>query len=390
MHVTGLKCTLLKFPKFAYAKPTFSVNPIHMFRDMRAGGATAKKLTEPDLLILEVETDEGIVGIANSNYTVTAVRAFIETNLAPLIIGEDPFQTELLWEKMFRQCIKLGREGVSSIAMALIDIALWDIKGKALNQPVYNLLNGKTRDKIRAYASRLYGPDLGALREEASMYVDQGFTAMKLRFSYGPSHGLEGMKKNREMVKTVRETIGDGIELMVDCCRAYDATYAIKMLRMVEEFELMWAEEPVLPHDHIGYAQVRQAVTMPISGGEHEFSRHAFRSWAEMGCADIWQPDVNRAGGITECQKIVHLAAAYGIPVIPHAGQMHNYHLIIANINMPLAEYFPPQDEITDSNAHFWYVTDGEPQVQDGYITLSDKPGFGLELNQDAIRRYAL
>jgi L-alanine-DL-glutamate epimerase-like enolase superfamily enzyme len=129
---------------------------------------------------------------------------------------------------------------------------------------------------------------------------------------------------------------------------------------------------------------------MPISGGEHEFGRHAFRRWAEMGCANIWQPDANRAAGITEMTKIIHLAAAHDIPVIPHGGQMHNYHLSMANINMPLGEYFPIQAELIDSNAFFWYVVEGEVTAKDGYLEILPKPGLGLELNRAAMQRYKI
>lgn len=387
MKVTRLKMTPLKFPKVARKVPIHSVNPVHLFTDMGPGLAPWERLPQPDhpdLVVLEVETDEGITGVATTGSAVASVYPCIEAYLAPLIVGQNPFDTELLWEKMFRYGIGWGREGVGSLAMAVVDVALWDLKGKAFNQPVYNLLGGKTKDTLRVYASRLYGPDTGVLREEAAMYVEQGFTAMKQRFAYGPVHGIDGMKKNRELVETVRKTIGDDIELMVDCCRAFDPVYAIKMAHMVEEFHLTWLEEPVLPHDHAGYVQVRQAVSMPVSGGENEYSKHAFFRWAELGCADIWQPDVQRAAGLTEVQKIVHLAASHGIQVILHGGWVTNFHLTMANINMPMAEYFPSEPESAGMN-----VFRGEPLAKNGCIKLSDKPGFGRELNAEVLKKFA-
>jgi L-alanine-DL-glutamate epimerase-like enolase superfamily enzyme len=390
MKVTSVKTTLLRFPRYE-RPPTFSVNPTHIFPELAPGGQGVRGgASVPDMIVVEVETDEGLRGLANTNCASLAVRTLIEAYLGPVLVGEEPTDTSRVWEKLSRLAIGLGRTGLVSIAVSLLDIALWDIKGKVAGQPVYRLLGGAVQPRLRLYASRLYGPDTGRLREEAASYVEQGFTAMKQRLAFGPAAGAEGMRKNYELVAAVRDTIGDDVELMVDCCRAFDAQYAVRMLRRLEEFDLVWVEEPVLPHDHEGYVHVRQRVSMPISGGEFEYDRHAFQRWAQMGCADIWQPDANRAGGITECQRIFHLAAAKGIPVIPHGGQLHNYHLIAASLNSPVAEYFPPQEQITDGNGFFWHVMRGEPVAAGGYLELPERPGLGLSLDPEAMARYTV
>jgi L-alanine-DL-glutamate epimerase-like enolase superfamily enzyme len=149
-------------------------------------------------------------------------------------------------------------------------------------------------------------------------------------------------------------------------------------------------EEPVLPHDLPGYVSVRNAVNVPIAGGEHEFTRYGFREWLEKGAADFLQPDVIRAGGFTEMLKINGLASTWGVPVIPHGGQMHNYHFIAAHMNAPLAEYFPRPKDLWDGNAFYWEIVHGEPVAVDGYIELPDKPGLGLDLNEDAIAEYRM
>jgi L-alanine-DL-glutamate epimerase-like enolase superfamily enzyme len=186
------------------------------------------------------------------------------------------------------------------------------------------------------YATERSDPDLGLLREEAARYIEQGYTAVKQRFGFGPWDGPTGMKKNRAVVQTLREAIGDEVEQMVDCCRSFDADYAVRMMRMVEEFNLSWFEEPVLPHDWEGYVKVRQAATMPVAGGENEYSKQAFAKWLKMGCADIWQPDVDRCAGITEVQKIVHMAAANDIPVIPHGGWAPNFSISPLRTRIPI------------------------------------------------------
>jgi L-alanine-DL-glutamate epimerase-like enolase superfamily enzyme len=385
VHITPLKVTGPPSPHVIH-----SINPIYLFPDLKYGAPPKPAPDGPNALVIEIETDEGATGFSTGGYAMPGIYPVIERVLAPLVVGEDPLRTQWLWEKMYRYAIGLAREGGTSSAISLIDVALWDLKGKVTGQPVYNLLGGKTKDRLRAYASRLYvyatrrgDPDLELLQDEARLYVEQGFTAVKQRFGFGSWDGLEGLKKNRALVEAVRRAVGEEVEQMVDCCRSYDADYAIRLMRMVEEFNLSWFEEPVQPHDLPGYVRVRQAATIPISGGENEYSKHAFARWLAMGCADIWQPDVDRAAGITEVQKIVHLAAAHDIPVIPHGGWVTNFHLAMANVNIPMVEYFPPQDTDLDRR-----LVLGEPVPQNGYIELSDKPGFGLELNREAIKRY--
>jgi L-rhamnonate dehydratase len=254
-------------------------------------------------------------------------------------------------------------------------------------------LGGKTRDRIPVYASRLYAREnLDLVAAEALSFVKMGFRALKQRFGYGPREGLVGMRKNVELIRTVRETVGPDIELMADAYMGWDVLYAIRMIRMIEDagLNLKWVEEPVIADDIDGYAEIRRSVSTPISGGEHEFTRYGFRELIQRRAVDILQPDVNRIGGITEAVKIWGLAAAFGLPVIPHAGQMHNYHLVMSHLNSPMAEYLPPKGGggILDDDTLFYEIFVGEPIASDGYINLGDRPGIGLELNMDRIREW--
>ncbi len=344
-------------------------------------------------LLVQVVTDEGITGVGSVGAALGNALYTIENHLKYIILNQNPFDVEVLWERMFRESINYGRKGMAIEAISAIDIALWDIMGKALGQPVYNLLGGRTRQWIRAYASSLYATeDLEALAAEAQSYVDQGFTAMKQRFGYGPRDGLKGMKCNLELVKTVRQVIGPDIELAADAYMGWDVRYAIRMIRMLEDagMNLSWVEEPVMPDDISGYAQIAAEVSTLISGGEHEYTRYGFRELIEQRAVDIVQLDVNRAGGITECRKIWAMAAAHDLPVLPHAGQMHNYHLIMSHMNSPIAEYFPPPKGIPDPNEMFWTMFTGEPLAQDGHIVLPEVPGLGLEINWDVVNPYRL
>jgi len=340
-------------------------------------------------VIVQLRTDDGLEGIGGIGLGSEAVARLVEHHLGPLVLGHSPFDVELLWEKMFRSTVNIGRKGLVLEAISGIDIALWDIMGKATGQPVYNLLGGRTRDRIRAYASRLYPvKDLALLADSANRYAAAGFTAMKMRFGYGPADGRAGMRGNEELVRTVREAIGPDIELMADAYMGWTTTYAIEMIRRLAEYELAWVEEPLLPDDLDGYARIRAAVQTPIATGEHEFTRWGFKELIQKGAADIIQPDVNRVGGITEARKIWALASAHNLPVVPHSGNFHNLHLIMAHINSPLAEYFPP--EMRDGDTFFSEFFNGEPVAESGYLTLSDQPGLGIQLNPAIIDEFQI
>ena len=376
----------------------FLVSPLHIFPDyqkllgersvgLRGGPAYA--------VLVRVSTDEGLYGLGSVGTGNGAAGYVLEHHLKPIVIGENPFDVELLWEKMFRGTLNYGRKGIVLEAISAVDIALWDIMGKATGQPVYNLLGGKTRDKIRVYASRLYAQkNMDILALHAVTFVRQGFTALKQRFGYGPRDGADGMRRNLALVKTVRDAVGSDIELMADAYMGWDVTYAIRMIRMIEDagVDLKWVEEPVIPDDIDGYAQIRRSVRTPISGGEHEFTRYGYRELIRKEAVDILQPDVNRVGGITEARKIWAMASAYNLAVIPHAGQLHNYHLVMAHLNSPVAEYFPAAAEggAPDDDTLFWELFDGEPKAEGGFVSLPEKPGLGLELKEEHVRQWRI
>lgn len=380
----------------AGAEGEFLVTPLHIFPDykqlldenfvgLRGGPVYA--------VLVRVSTDDGFTGVGSAGVGNGAACYVIEHHLKPILLGQNPFDVELLWEKMFRSTLNYGRKGLVLEAISALDIALWDILGKAAGQPVYNLLGGRTRQRIMVYASRLYAnEDLELLARQAQSFVKQGFMAVKQRFGYGPRDGAEGMRRNLKLVKTVRAAIGENVELMADAYMGWDVPYAIRMIRMLEDagLNLRWVEEPVIPDDIDGYAKIRRSVATPISGGEHEFTRYGFRELINREAVDILQPDVNRVGGITEARKIWALAAANNLEVVPHAGQMHNYHLVMAHLNSPMAEYFPPpgEDAALDDDTLFWELFTGEPRAEGGFITLPARPGLGLELNEEHIREW--
>lgn len=332
--------------------------------------------------VVEVETDDGLVGIGNVALAPRIAKAIIDQYLAPLVLGHDPFDYEYLWQRMYRSTHAWGRKGVAMAAISAIDIALWDLMGKATGRPVFKLLGGRTKEKIPCYASKLYRTDLGEMQAEAQRYLDQGFTSMKMRFGYGPKDGPEGMRKNLDSVAAVREVIGPDVDLMLECYMGWNLEYAKRMLPKLEKFEPRWLEEPVLADDIDGYAELNRLTSIPISGGEHEFTSHGFRQLLDKRAVSVIQYDTNRVGGITAAHKINALAEVYGVPVIPHAGQMHNYHLTMSTLASPMSEYFPVH-EVEVGNELFYYIFEGDPTPENGFIDLDEhKPGLGLSLSQ--------
>jgi len=238
------------------------------------------------------------------------------------------------------------------------------------------------------YASRLYSVELSELAAEARRYKSEGYRAMKLRFGWGPADGAAGMQQNLELVRTVRECLGEDIDLMADAYMGWTLDYAKRILPLLEPFHLRWLEEPVIPDDIQGYAELKSYGRIPIAGGEHEFTLYGFRDLLEARALDYIQFDTNRVGGITQARKIAALAEAFSVPVIPHAGQMHNYHIVMASLNSPMAEYFPVVD-VEVGNELFWYIFQGEPTAKDGYVQLDDNtPGLGLTLNESGLERF--
>ncbi len=285
------------------------VRPTSAFYGPQAGRGPGTPPIES--LVVQVTTDEGITGLGSAGAALGHARYTIDHHLRHIVVGADPWDTEALWERMFRESINYGRKGMAIEAISAIDIAIWDILGKAAGVPVYKLLGGRTRDRIRVYASRLYATeDLDALAAEAQAFMDQGFTMVKQRFGYGPRQGIAGMRRNVELVRTVREVVGPDVDLAGDAYMGWDERYAIRMIRMLEDegLDLAWVEEPLMPDDWDGYAAIRAATGTQISGGEHEFTRYGFRQLIERGSVDILQPDVNRCGGITEARKIWAMA----------------------------------------------------------------------------------
>ncbi len=386
MKITEVRARVVEWQETKAApQPHFCTTPMDI---LGPAADTMSSFRFHSWLIVEIASDSGEVGIGNAALSPRVTKQTLDLYLKPLLIGQNPFDYEYLWQHMYRSTMAFGRKGTGMVAISAVDIAIWDLMGKILKQPVFRLLGGKTKPKVPVYASRLYCQPLDELRKEAAQYKAQGFRAMKLRFGWGPLDGAAGMQRNIELVRTVRETVGDDIDVMADAYMGWTLDYARRMLPLLQPFNLRWLEEPVLPDDMGGYAQLRSMNMVPISGGEHEFTIYGFRELIDAKAIDVIQFDTNRVGGITQAKKVSALAEAYEIPVIPHAGQMHNFHVVMASLNSPMAEYFPPVS-VEVGNELFWYIFNGEPVAKDGFVELDENaPGLGLTVNETALKKF--
>ena len=338
----------------------------------------------PRWLIVEVETSTGVIGVGNAGLAADLIAPIVETRLAPLLRGRPLADIQETWQLLYRGTMAFGRKGLGMVAISAVDIALWDALGKTLGVPVHDLIGGRRTETIPVYASRLYGSDsLDDLAAEAQRYLDEGFTAFKQRFLWGPRDGRKGMRANVDLVRTVREVVGDNHDLMADAYMGWDLDYARAMVRLLEPFDLRWLEEPLIPDDLEGYAALTQESPIPIAHGEHEFTLQGFAEIVRRGAARILQFDTNRVGGITQAVKICALAEASGLSVVPHAGQVHNYHVVTSQPACSLAEYFPPEAIEVGNELPHW-LFDGEPLAVEGSVRLNGKPGLGVTVSPRA------
>lgn len=385
MKIASIQATAVAFSRPPVTLRRHLVSPTSVF-----GGDNRPWFGPCSVVLVEVATDDGRVGLGTAGAFTSAAKTIIDTHLTPLLVGEDARRIEHLWDKMYRSTVRFGRRGAAICAISAIDIALWDLKGKALGVPVYDLIGGRTKERVPVYASRLYAmEDLDALAEEASRYVSQGFRMLKQRFGFGPADGVDGMRRNVALVRTVREIVGPDIALAADAYMGWDVPYTLAMSERLREFDLAWIEEPLLPDDIDGYAYLNERSSIPISCGEHEYTRWGFKTLLERKATRILQPDGNRAGGITEMLRICALGSAYGVPVVPHSNEAHNLHVIVAQPACSMMEYFPNVEPDT-GNEIFWKLFVGEPVAEDGHVTPSARPGLGIEVNREALRELQL
>lgn len=340
-----------------------------------------RRLPERYYTIVRAVTDGGVegLGFCLGGPTVTL---FIRSLLADLVTGQDPFDTERLWDEMYQAILLLGRRGAGIRALSALDIALWDIKARASNVPLWKFMGGHC-DHVPAYASGGYfltGKTAADLADECGAYVEAGFHAVKIKIGAVP------LTEDVERVRAVREAIGPRALLMLDANNAWrDAATAIRAIRKLEPYDLEWIEEPLSPDDVDGHRRITEAIDVPVATGEIEATRWGFLPLFERHAADIVQADAAVAGGITEWLKIAHTAASFGVPLAPHWFADLHVHCVAAVQNATWVEYFVGTEIL-----NFGKLLRTRLDVRDGFITAPALPGLGIELEPLAVDHFAL
>jgi D-galactarolactone cycloisomerase len=333
--------------------------------------------------LVQVETDEGVSGIGSSSGNGELIEMIVAKVLKPLLIGMDPTAIDEIWDKAyFRGGHKeFGTRGIGVVALSGIDVALWDILGKVRGVPVYQLLGGKYRDKVPVYATALYPEEPSKVAARARAYADQGFHGVKIKVGFD-------LQQDIRIVRAVREELGKDFTVMTDANQGYSVDVGLKAAAAFAECGAFWLEEPLFVEDIEGHAKLREKGKVPIAVGENLHTYYAFENFIVRGAVDFIQPDVARAGGITEIKRITALAAKHKVPVSFHtwgdgvalAASVHLSAALRDCIVMELDyTYNPLREELLQ-----------EPfKVQNGCLIPPDKPGLGVELNQDALQQFA-
>jgi len=350
-----------------------------------------------DGIIIKVYTDEGIVGYGEVDSAPWVVKAIIESpvshricqGLANSVVGQDPFNVDSIWEKMYQSSMFYGRRGAVVQAMSGIDIAIWDIIGKALGKPLHKVFGATYRNKVRAYASILMPYTTEEAHDEALKWKEAGYTALKMGWG-----GFEGSNKDiKRLTEAARRAIGDDMDLMLDIGFIpnsdfqIDAASRILMAQSIREYNPYWIEEPLSPDDYEGYRKLAESTDLRIACGENETTKYGFKQLIDYCKVSIVQPDITRCGGFTEARKIASYAQTNHITVVPHAWSSGiviaaSLQFIASIPNGSLLEFCeadtPIRKELLAEDFH----------MAGGYVSVPEKPGLGIEINDEAIEKY--
>jgi L-alanine-DL-glutamate epimerase-like enolase superfamily enzyme len=338
--------------------------------------------------LVRVFTDEGVEGVGEcSPMNVPVMCHFVETTLKPIVVGRDPLDTERLWDAMFYGTYKLGTGGTQPSCIAGVDIALWDIKGKVARMPLYRLIGGAVRTTFTMYKSIGGGSKMQPreMLAEVEKGLAQGFKAFKIRMDWQYQADVDP-EKDFQMFKLCRERLPREVPLSFDANNGYSVSTAIRQGRRFEDLGIYHFEEPVSPANYLGIREVAEALDVPVSAGEHEYTRWQFRDLITIARPDLLQPDIVKCAGMTEALRIKALAETWDMPVVPHmtqpsVGNAASLHLCatIPNSSRP-HEYTGPRPDLDELFMGAW-------EFKDGTITIPDRPGIGLTVNEQALQK---
>lgn len=334
-----------------------------------------------DPYVIEIFTDEGVSGFAANYGGGEFACAVIDQHFRRFLIGQDPFNIELIWDQMNRSTMPYGLGGVTSMAMAGVELALWDLVGKARNEPVYRMLGGQTKENIPCYVT--IHPDY------AEHWRDRGFLGVKIAAPWGVESGRQGLKNTEKLIAKLRQDLGDDMEIMIDCYLSWDIEFASRAAERLRDYDVKWFEDPLQNGWATESNRILRDRIAPIllATGNLEYHQNAFHNIIHEHATDIIQPEIQWCGGIIPTKRIAAMAQPYNMPVIPHGASVYNYHFVLSNTNSPYAEYLSVGEgkEIQP----IFSVLEGEPLPVNGRVTLDPTlPGFGVELKRELLAPY--
>lgn len=364
----------------------YQVNPLFVYDELRPPVYTdktpQKRSTVLRQVYLRIRTDAGLDGLYGPIDREAAI--VVQEQLGPFLLGKDPLAGEALWDQMYRSN-RHSRAGHFLMAISAVDNTLWDLRGKYFEAPVYRLLGGPTRNSVEVYASCLgYSLELDKVKERCLALKNEGYRAQKWFLAYGPGSGPDGMRKNVELVKTLRETLGDSTDLMFDAYSGWDESYALAWARQVEPYRPRWIEESAHPEKMESFVALRKATSVPVASGEHFYGRWEVERYLRSGAVTVVQADPEWCGGLSELVKICTVASTYDAHVIPHGHSIHAALHVIASqspMTCPLAEYLILKMQ------SYYHFEKHPPLPKAARIPLPEGPGFGIELDPAKIEK---
>lgn len=364
----------------------YQANPLDVYDELRKPeyhdqpGAT--KTRSVKAIYLGIQTQSGAFGLYGPIDREAAV--VVDQQLRPFLLGKDALAGETLWDQMYRSN-RHSRSGIFMMAISAVDNTLWDLRARHFNVPVYRLLGGPTRSSVEMYASCLgFSLEPEAVKTRCVALQKEGFRYQKWFLAYGPGSGPEGLRKNVELVRILRESLGDDAGIMFDSFSGWDLNYALDWAHQVEKYRPRWMEESTQPEKMESFAQLRRGTTIPIASGEHFYGRWEVERYLEAGALNVVQADPEWCGGISELVKIGTVASLHDVHVIPHGHSLHAALHVIASqspMTFPLREYL-----VTKMRSYYHFEKHPLVPVQ-GHIALPDRPGFGIEIDPAKVDR---
>lgn len=364
----------------------YQVNPLFIYDDLRPpvyqDKAPQPKSVPLSEIYLQIRTGAGLDGLYGPIDREVAI--VVHEQLRPFLLGKDPLAGEALWDQMYRSN-RHSRAGHFLMAISAVDNTLWDLRGRYFESPVYRLLGGPTRSSVEVYGSCLgYSLELPKVIERCLALRNEGYRAQKWFLAYGPGSGPEGMRKNVELVRTLRETLGDSTDLMFDAYSGWDETYALAWAKQVEQYRPRWIEEAAHPEKIDSFVTLRRSASVPVASGEHFYGRWEVEQYLRAGAISVVQADPEWCGGLSELLKICSIASAYDAQVIPHGHSIHAALHVIASqspMTCPLAEYLILKMQ------SYYHFEKHPPLPRNARIDLPQLPGFGIELDPAKIEK---